>query len=386
MRAFADAIRRADWLDAKRVRAYAALGAIACAALLVNSFVKAMMPEGTDFLAFWGSARSVLAGAPATAYDLGVQEAIQTGTGAQAFFAFVNPPPFLFVTTPFGLLELPFAWVAWVAVTYAVWAFVACRAFPRLWPIVLVWPGALLAAGHAQNGFVTGALLVVGATLVDRRPLLAGAAIGALVIKPHLALLMPFWLAAGGHWRAFVAAGVSAVGLLALSWAVFGTETMLAYTDSWQASAQLMSGHNPDFYLRMSTLYSQVRIFAGHEVALAVQGMLTLALIGLVWLSWRRFDGDPQASGAFALAATALASPYLFNYDLPFLIVPTLWLVREGLARGFRDYEKLGLVLLWMAPYATRAVALPLGINLMPLASIALACLVWTRASRNGPA
>ncbi len=79
------------------------------------------------------------------------------------------------------------------------------------------------------------------------------------------------------------------------------------------------------------------------------------------------------------LAATALASPYLFNYELAFLVVPTLWLVEQGLARGFRPYEKLALVALWLAPYATRAAALPTGLNLMPLASLALLALVWSR-------
>ena len=52
-----------------------------------------------------------------------------------------------------------------------------------------------------------------------RRPVLAGALLGALVIKPHLALLVPFWLAAGGQWRAFAAAAASAAGLLVLAWA-----------------------------------------------------------------------------------------------------------------------------------------------------------------------
>jgi hypothetical protein len=88
-----------------------------------------------------------------------------------------------------------------------------------------------------------------------------------------------------------------------------------------------------------------------------------------------------MATGAVMLTATALASPYLFSYDLPFLILPILWLVREGLRHGFRPWEKAALVVLWFAPYASRAAALPLGLNLMPLASIALLWLLWSRAS-----
>ena len=373
--------QRADWLDAQRVRGYALILALASLALMVNSFVKAMGPDGTDFLAFWGAGHVAADGDPAAAYDLAVQERVQTATGSEGWFAFVNPPPFLFAATPFGMMPFPLAWVAWVAATYALWAWAAIRAFPGLWLPVLVFPGALLAAGHAQTGFLTGAMLVGGVAMLDRRPVLSGALLGALIIKPHLALLIPFWLAAGRRWTAFLAAGCCAIGLLLMSWAVFGTDTMIAYTTSWQASAAIMRGDDPDFYLRMATFYSQLRLFAGHGIALVLNAGLALALVGLALASWRRCAGDALASGALVLAATALASPYLFNYDLPFLILPIAWLVREGLRHGFRDWEKAALVALWLAPYATRAAALPLGLNLMPLASIVLLWLVWSRAA-----
>lgn len=374
-----DHVRRAEWLDRVRVCGYAVILAIASLVLMVNSYLKAMRTGGTDYLAFWGAGKAVLSGNPAGAYNLALQAKIQFSTGADAFFAFVNPPPFLFAITPFAALPFSVAWLAWVIVTYAIWVFIAVRLFPRLWLPILVFPGALLAAGHAQNGFVTGALLLAGVGFVDRRPLLAGAAIGALIIKPHLAILLPFWLAAGGRWKAFIAAWVSVTALLGLSWLAFGSDTMIAYTQSWEASAELMQREHTGFYLRMATLYGQLRIFTDANVALAFAIVLVLAMVAVTLMSWRRFDGNAMGSGALMLAATGFASPYLFNYDLPFLILPLMWLVREGLARGFREWEKLTLVALYAAPYVTRAVALPLNINLMPLASAALVWLVWTR-------
>lgn len=380
-------LRNAEWLDAARVRGYAVLIGIASLALLVVSWFQAQGPDASDFLAFWGSAKAVLAGMPQAAYDLHWQQQVQTGAGFTGWYAFVNPPPFLFVTAPFGLFSYPVGWIVWVAATYAVWAWAGVKAFPRLWLLVLVFPGALIAAGHAQNGFVTGALLVGGVALLDRRPLVAGALLGALVVKPHLALLIPFWLAAGGRWRAFAAAAASAVGLLALAWLVFGTATMLAYGGVWDASTAIMRTADAEFFLKMATLYAQVRIYAGETVALVVAALLALAMIALVMLSWRRFGQDGMATGALMLTATALASPYLFSYDLPFLILPVLWLVREGLRDGFGPWEKALLVALWFAPYATRAAALPLGLNLMPLASALLLWLVWRRGiARSGEA
>lgn len=372
-------IRRADWLNAGRVRGYALL--VGLAALMILVFVRnqAMGATGSDFLAFWGAGQVTAGGDPAAAYDLAVQERVQTATGSTGWFAFVNPPPFLFVAAPLGLLTYPAAWVLWVVATYAVWALVSLRAFPRLWPIVLTYPGALIGATHAQTGLLTGALLVFAATSLDRRPLRAGAAIGALVIKPHLALLMPFWLAAGARWRAFAAAAVALLALLAASAVIFDPAILIAYATSWDASAKLMRVADREFLLRMCSVYAPLRLYLGSGAGLAIAGLMGVATIGIAMLSWRRFGRDARAGGAGVLAATALASPYLFNYDLAFLIVPTLWLVEQGLAKGFRDYEKLGLVLLWLAPYATRAAALPLGINLMPMASLALLALIWSR-------
>lgn len=375
-----DWLRRADWLTHERVRGYALLLVLASLVLVGVSFWRAMPPGTTDFLAFWGAGQLTAAGDPAAAYDLAAQQRVQSATGSSGWFAFVNPPPFLFVVAPLGVLPLPIAWAAWVALTWGLWCWVGIRAFPRLWPLVLAYPGALIAAGHAQTGLLTGALLVLAAHELSHRPRIAGAAIGALVIKPHLAVLAPFWLAAGGRWRAFAAAGLTAAGLLAAAWLTFGTATMLAYTDSWAASRQLVERLDPAFMLRMSTAFAQLRLLMGDGIALVGAGLSAALALAVALTGWRRVPGDTSAVAAAVLAATALASPYLFNYDLPFLVYPTLWLVLQGLECGFRPYEKLALVLLYFAPYATRAAAFPIGVNLMPLAALALLALIWTRA------
>ena len=66
-----------------------------------------------------------------------------------------------------------------VASTWGAWAWVSVRAFPRLWPLVLAYPGALIAA-DMQTGLLTGALLVLAAHELPRRRVVAGAAVGLL--------------------------------------------------------------------------------------------------------------------------------------------------------------------------------------------------------------
>jgi hypothetical protein len=192
-------------------------------------------------------------------------------------------------------------------------------------------------------------------------------------------LLLPFWLAAGARWRAFIAAAISSIGLIVLSWIVFGTETMVAYTTSWEVSAGLMETDRADFYLRMATVYGQVRVYFGPQAALAANALLAVIMVAMVMLSWRRFHGDAWATGAMALAATPLASPYLFNYDLAFLILPTLWLAAEAKQAGYRPWDKALLLALYVSPFVTRAFAMSLQLNLMPVASAAMVWLIWQR-------
>ncbi len=376
-----DFFRTAAWLDKDRVRAYSLILLLGFAAAMVFYFNQAVNSEGrSDFLAFWAAGKIALTGNFAGAYNLDLERAVQATTGFGEVFAFVNPPPFLFAVMPFGVLPYPVAWIAWIVVTFALWAYVSWRTFPNYWPLILAYPGAFIAASHAQNGLLTGALLVGAVAFVQRKPWLGGAMIGAMVIKPHLALLIPFWLAAGRQWGAFVAAGVSAISLLLVSWLIFGSETMLAYSATWETSAALITEGEREFFLRMATLYGQLRVLFGHEAALAANGIMAAVMVAMVWQSWGRFGGDMPATGAFVLAATPLASPYLFNYDLAFLILPTLWLAHDARKVGYRHWDKFILLVLFLAPFVTRAFALPLGVNTMPVFSALMVGLIWQRA------
>src|SRR5688500_7166715 len=105
-------LREARWLTAERARGYALLVGIASLALLALALIQAQHAQGSDFLAFWGAGRAVLSGAAAFAYDLGWQERTQTAAGFEGWYAFVNPPPFLFLVTPFAAVPYPVAWIA----------------------------------------------------------------------------------------------------------------------------------------------------------------------------------------------------------------------------------------------------------------------------------
>lgn len=366
------------WIDRRRVIAYSII--LLFASMVATGFAlrEALGPDGSDFLAFWSAGKLVFAGQPAAAYDLAATGAIQAGVGRSDVFAFVNPPPFLLAVWPLGALPFPVAWAVWVAATYLIWLHVSRPLTPRLgWPMA-AYPGALVAAVHAQTGFVTSALQSGVARLIDRRPIAAGVCLGALIIKPHLAVLFPFALAADRRWKAFVAAAVGVTLWLALAWAAFGTETMLAYRKSWEVSRVLMGEDDPVFFLRQATVYAQFRAWGLSAAALVAQGAATIAAIVWTWRAWAR-QADLGGKLALLFALTPLATPYLFSYDLPFLALPTLWLVGRAIEQPRARFERLELLALYLAPSLARAFALPLGINLTPLVCLWLAWRVSQR-------
>jgi len=371
---------RLEWLSSDRVRAYSRMLFVALLILLAKPFSDAIGKAGSDFYAFWAAGKLVVAGHAASAYDPATIGAVQATTGWHEIMAFVNPPAMLPIVAPLGLLPFAAAWIVWVAVTWTLWFLAARRLAPKLgWPIA-AWPSGALAAGHAQTGLFTGSLFAFAAHALERRPFMAGLALGALVIKPHLAILVPLALLAGGQWRAIAGAACSAVGMTALAVLLFGTNVLSAYPQSWEVSRQLMGEPTQVFLLRMATVFAQVRLFMPNGPAMAVQIVVSLAVAVVVWRRWRS-PGPLDGKLALLAAGTALATPYLFNYDLPFLIVPLVWLACQSASRGWPAYDKLLLAGLYLGTYTARAFALPLGINLTPLVALCLFVLVARRTA-----
>lgn len=371
---------RLTWLGHGRITAYARILAVVSLASLANSYRQATGGTGSDFLAFWSAARLAVSGAADRVYDLAASGAIQAELGRADVFAFVNPPPFLLFVYPLGYLGYPAAWMAWIAVTYALWLAAARRLDRQLGWAIAAFPGALVAAWHAQTGLLTGALMLAAGLLLPRRPVLAGLCIGCLIIKPHLAIMYPVVLLAGRHWRAMLSAALAAVLLCGVAALAFGWNTLLNYPESWRVSRYLLAHGDAAFFLRQGTVFAGARLLAGPSIAAALQGAVSLACIVLVWRAWRG-SASLAWKSAFALAVTPLATPYLFSYDLAFLVAPVIWLAGDVRDRPWGGWERPLVLCFYLAPLWTRAIALPLGANLLPLVCALMVMTLWQRRS-----
>ena len=384
-----EALRCADWLTPGRARAYGWSLLIVTAAIAVGWVAASRggldpsgKPLGTDFTSFWTASKLALAGAPQSAYDAAAHHAQQVAlfghdTGYAAFF---YPPIFLLICLPLAVLPYLVALAAWLAATGALywrmaraWLGEAFGAMP-----IFAFPAVLTNLGHGQNGFLSAALFGAGALWLDRRPILAGFCLGALVYKPHLGIMIPIALAIGGRWRTFAAAAAAVVALAAASYGLFGPGTWRAFlADSSLARSTLEQGLVGD--AKMQSAFAALRLWgAGVGVAYGVQAAVAVLVAGgLIWLHRRAPHNG--AEGPATIVAALLASPFLLDYDLVILAAPLAWMLREGVRTGFLSWEKTILAAAFVLPAVSRMVAAEARLPLAPFVLAALFAAVLRR-------
>src|SRR5262249_43431105 len=153
--------------------------------------------------------------------------------------------------------------------------------------------------------------------------------LGILTYKPQFGVLFPFALAAGGYWRTFATAAATAVFIAATSWLAFGNATWVAFFHSVPVTVDAVFVRGLEGWWKLHSLYGFGRwlgIDAG--TAASLQIALTAMLAGAVIVLWR--SAAPFALKAAALvAATLLATPYVYIYDFPILAVAITFLWRQ---------------------------------------------------------
>ncbi|HEX7781825.1 MAG TPA: glycosyltransferase family 87 protein [Sphingobium sp.] len=390
-RLFTRIIVEADWLNAHRARGYTRLLAIL---LPLAAFLWTLAslggkspsgePLGTDFVSFWTASQLALTGHPAAPYDPAAHHAAQIALMGwdPGYFAFFYPPPYLLACLPLALLPYGASLALWVGLTGLAYhrALRAWTSDPHIWVPMFAFPAVLINAGHGQNGFLTAALAGGGLLMMDRRrPWLAGLLLGALVIKPHLALLLPLALAARGEWRTFLATGFGAALWITLSFLAFGPDAWHGFlADSALARQTLEQGLVDP--AKMQSAFAAVRLAGGSLMqAYAAQAAAGIAIaLTLIVLARLRAPAMAQ-NGAFLLGAI-LATPFVFDYDLTWIALPLGWLLVEGRRTGFLPWEKIVMAAAFLLPLIGRSLAIGLHLPVAPFILATLFAIVTRRA------
>jgi hypothetical protein len=237
------------------------------------------------------------------------------------------------IFAPFRVLPFSAAATLWALVIVAVYAAIARAAFRTAEPTGL--DARLVAtAAFAFAPFVElvrygqSTIILVAAcyaaylALNRQRPVLAGAALGLLALKPQFGLPFAVVVLAGGEWAMLAGAILSVTAQAAAVWIVMGREAFTRYaallpdivrnTDALEANKWTVH-----------SLRSLTQLLPSPAATLLWVGMSAAGLwyVARVW----RSDAPLSVRFGFAMLAAVLVSPHLLVYDATLAALPLLW-------------------------------------------------------------
>jgi hypothetical protein len=342
------------------LQAFVVLGALAFAgiglAYLVTISWVAPIPRdstglvvGRDFLNFWMYGRAAALPDPQRFYD-----PLVYGRELSALLwpdypgqNFSYPPTLMLIAAPFGRLPYMPALLAWTVLGLAAFIAVAQQhLLDRRTLIALVLsPAALFCLMAGQVSLVAAAMLVTIFSWLERRPVAAGILIGLLTLKPQLGLLFPVMLIAGGYWRVFASATMTALALAALTAALFGPQVWIDFVRVGMPVQNYVLV-DPKLALEpfCPTIYVNLRGL-GASFALAMTGQLivaALAVAAVVWVFGFRRGASGDLKMALFLACSMCVTPYLLAHDTLALCFAALMLLdRDKLDATGRRFAQL---------------------------------------------
>lgn len=304
-----------------------------------------------DFSALTTAGRLLRDGHGHELYDLDVQEDTQrqvVGREDSDFFAFMSPPFVGVLYLPGSYLSLHAAYwltLALVAATVVAAALFAARsgrlsgrARTAFIVVTLASPPAYFALTQTQPS----ALAVIGvlATLALLRrgdTPAAGLPLALVAVKPQLLLGPILMLAFLRRWRSLGGAAAALVALAVLSAALVGASGIGDWTRLLRevAGESELYGIHADVMASWRGFLSGFGLAHGPTVAAGTLVLLALALL-LAGGVWRRAAGMPTSpaalcqAGAMAVFVSLFATPHLHQQDLLLLLVPAVFLLREG--------------------------------------------------------
>ena len=391
-------LREALWLDPSRalacarVLAWASVLSVAALMLLTRG---GNMPDpwgrplAPDFVSFWTAGKLALAGAPGSVWDPVMHAAAEVVTFPpaagynKAYYAFFYPPPFLLICLPLALLPYGIAVTMWLATTGAAYIVTIRALLPPRWPGLLVavaFPAALINTAFGQNGALSATLLGAAALQLERRPRLAGACLGVLCCKPHLALLVVPALFVARRWRALAWAVGAAAALCLVSLAVLHEVAWRGFITNLAVAQEALQGGGVGF-AKMVSPFAAARLLGVGPTGAWITQVIVSGIALLILLSVVRWRPGAAAEGAALAAAACLATPFLLDYDLMLLAVPLAWVAAEAERSGYLPWEKLVLAAVFLLPLVVRPIATLAGVPIAPPLLIALLWVVARRAS-----
>jgi hypothetical protein len=288
-------------------------------------------PISVDFNTYLAAARVGLDQGWSDVYDQGLvmvqQELLLPGVRLQPF---ISPPMVAFAVAPLASLPYATAYVVWAIVMFT--AFAAALALSSVSDGLARWIAVLGALApwwvmHAVNVGQVVPLVAAGMVagwrlLRDRRDVLAGIALAAMLFKPNTAMLVPVALLFMARYRAFAAWAICAALALIAMVVVLGPAGVSDYINELQSP--------------WPTGGDKVTLYGAIAATGFLAAVLRIVIVGAVLASAYRLRQSPGLVLPLAIIGSLLVSPYLHGADLCMLAAAGWMMWEERDAIGWR--------------------------------------------------
>jgi len=364
--------RSTSFLTARRLRAHGLIVALSLWSVYTwnmatpGLFDRAGNLKGTDFLHFYTLGSLALAHRGADLYSLPAQSQLvaqRVPPAAGIRYLPLYPPQVSMFFAPFARLSYPYALILWITVSsliYGLCSYGVWRACPNLRShklTVLILALAFPAFWHLIAWGQTSALALACFTLAffalrAQRELLAGLAIGCLILKPQLAIAAAIVFLVTLRWKLIAGALLSAAAQLTAAWLYYG----LGPLRDWMSMLRNLPNQLPLFEPRLYQTHSLrtfwTMLIPWPSVSLPLYLITALVVSALTIACWRsRLPLSLRYSAL--LLATVLLAPHLTVYDLailaPAFLLLSDWIVTQP-DHSAAPHLKLLLYLAFLLP------------------------------------
>lgn len=325
-----------------------------------------------DFIAFWATSKLSLSGNPSAAYDLNnILVIIKETVGYEQGFPWLYPPTFQTIILPLALIDYKYSYILFNIVTMVFFSISARKLAPKREYIlaIIAFPAIYTAIIYGQNSLLTAALAILGIYYVDKKPIIAGVFIGTLALKPQMAILFPFALLFGRHWKALISTSLTFVANVLISLYLFGYKTWIVFFASINTPKLWLETGQISWEKMISTFSLAKMVGFTTESAYLIHFSIALIFISVMIYFWLH-KSDIALRGSSLALASIVSTPYAFEYELTWIAIPILMLANKNAKEGWLPWQREVLVIAWIFPL------LNLALNTLPGRQICLALLI----------
>lgn len=294
-----------------------------------------------DFTFYYSAARIGLAHGWSSIYNLGLQQAelnaIGSGITVAQLARYISPPPVAWLALPLTALPFPMAYGVWSALLIGALAAASQLAAPGkgwirwvFFVAAIGWLPVIYGLQLGQPGMFVALGVALSYVLLRERPVWAGVALGAIVLKPQLAFLVPLALLAARRDRAFMASAATLGSLGIASAITLGSSGLSDYMSRLNFASSVSVNRELTLAYFLGDAARPTQIF------IAAWTMLMIYRARRLGVEW---------TYALALVGGMLATPYVHLDDLAMLGLAGWLVVRANPPRWTWIYT-LAMVLI----------------------------------------